>query len=479
VTQRPPVSYLGRFILPLVLLAAALAAWFTADQLGTTDRQTAAPTSSSADLAAPLFTVRRVPEFATSTQQTEATAAALAALPAEPGGLSCVSILVDGEPILQVGNDRSLVPAYAQLLITAHVAIDVLGPEFTYETVVMAEALPDDNGTIARRVYVIGGGDPVLMSRNYALGFRPPLTTYTSFEALSQSVVDAGVVQINGGFVAVERRYDEQRVVPGWPDQLSVDGIVGPLSALQLDDAFTERAAANLGVAVAAEEPAQHMIDRMVLELTDQGVTVFGTHRLLGADEELPSLVPVTRISSPPLGDIVFQMLAVNDASAAELILKELGFNAGDSGSTQAGGQVVQSVLQQQGVELPVAFRDGSGLDPFGGTSCSQLAQTADTIPDDHRTLEFLPAHNLPGVFDGRLVDVAVEADLRLVGGVQGDASGFVARTVDQGRRVTIASIINRAGGPTAADLDYQQALVEMVDGLRPAISVEALSLDG
>lgn len=420
-----------------------------------------------------MVSVRRLPEFAAGSSQEAARALALESLPVEPAGLSCATVLVDGVPVLSLRSDLALVPAYAQLLVTGHAAIDVLGPAFRYETQVLATELPDDNGRIFNGIYLVGSGDPVLMTRNYAQSFRPPLSSRTAFEDLASGMIDANVVRIDGGVIAIERRYDDQRVLPGWPAEIGQAGIVGPLSALQVDDGFAERAAANLGVAVPAEQPAVHAADRLVEQLEALEVQVFGANRVLGPDEELPSLVPVARVSSPPLADIVFQMLAVNDASAAELIMKELGVAASDTGSTQAGGRAVQQVLQNQGVELAVPFRDGSGLDPIGGTTCRQLAAVADTIADDHPTLEVLPAHDLPAVFDGRLAELAVTSDLRVVGGIEGDASGFVARTVDAGVRVTVASIVNRPGGPSSSDLAYQEALVELVDQLRGSINFD------
>ncbi len=475
-TVRPLYSFAGRFVLPLALLVAAIGAWLFAGRLETVER--ALPSGATAlSPAAPLASIGRIPELAVATSNATRLAETLGRLPADPGGLSCVRLLVDGRVVLDLRGDRALVPSYAQLFLTGHAAIDLLGPDYRYTTQLLATELPDINGRIFDGAYLDGGGDPVLMSHNYAFGFRPVHSTRTAIEDLAANVAAAGVLRIDGGVIAIERRYDDQRVLPGWPAEYSTNGTVGPLSALQLDDGFAERAAANLGVAVPSEQPATMAAERFADELWDLDVQVFDTIRTLGPDEELPTLVVVAQIASPPLRDIVFQTLAVNDATAAEMIVKELGVTVGGEGSTQAGARAVQQVLQDQGVDVAVPFRDGSGLDPFGGTSCEQLAMAADTIADGHPTLDVLPAHDLPGVFDGRFAAIEVEADLRLVGGIAGDAAGFVARTVDDGPRVTIASIINRPGGPNAADLAYKEALVELVDALRVSPTLVDLGL--
>lgn len=461
-------QYAGRFVLPLLLLGAAIAAWLVGSQLG---RSEPARTVQSADEVSetPLVSVRRLPEFATSSQSTDAVATALASLPAEPGGLSCATIWVDGEPVLDLGGNRPLVPAYAQLLITGHVALDVLGPDYTFETRVMALSAPDDEGRIGGGVYLVGGGDPVLMTDGYSRSFNPVRSTRTSIEALAEAVVEAGVTRIDGNVIAVEGRYDDQRGLSGWPEEFLAPSIVGRQSALQLDDGLGSDD--ENGPAIAAARRFDDLLEGLDVRVTDSA-------RTIGDDEDIADAQTIARISSPRLSEIVLQMLAANDAGAAELLLKELAADTGQLGTTQAGARIVQRVLEDQGVVVDLPFRDGSGLDPIGGTSCDQLAKTLDSLPDDHPTFDSLPSYDLPGVVDGRLQALALTSDVRAVGGVHGDASSIVARTVDQGRRITIATIVNRPNGPRADDMAYQDALVAVIDDLRSTVAVDAVAAE-
>lgn len=476
--QRSLLSYAGRFVLPLALLVGAVAAWQVSERLAATETRIESAAAIE-HVETPMTSIRRMPEVATSSLDNERIGRALAALPTEPGGLSCAAVHVDGEPVLSVRPDQSLIGGYAQLLFTGYAALDVLGPTYTFETRLMAENLPNDDGRISGGAYLVGSGDPVLMTQRYALRFRPALVTRTAVEQLAASAAERNVLQIDGGIIGVERRYDTLRSLPGWPDRFATEGLVGPLSALQIDDGFRGRDPDNLALAVPADFPATHAAETFAGLLEASGVEVNGTHRTLGDEQELPSLVPIASISSAPMSDIVFQTLAINDATAAELLLKELGVATTSQGTTQAGGQAVQRALGELGVDVPVAFRDGSGLDPLGGASCNQLVAAADAVANDHPLLGALPAYNLPGVFDGRLRDVEVSSDLRVVGGTVGESSSLVGRTVDQGRRVTIASIVNRPGGPSESDLAYQQSLVEVVDALRSSAQLEAIEVDG
>lgn len=457
------MSVVRRLILPLLLLVGCVAAYIVSEQLGSSDTATAAPEAIES-LDVPLTSIRRLPEIATDAINALALSDAFPVAPLALTPLSCLTIMIDGVVVHDVRGDVGLVPGYAQLLVTLHAALDTLGPDYRFETAVMAEALPDDDGELAGDLYVVGGGDPVLMSRSYANSFRPALGNRTAVEELADLVVAEGIVRITGGVVGVERRYDTQRVLPGWPPAYVEAGIVGPLSALQIDDGFAERAAANAGVAIPAEEPALHAANIVDNLLEARDIEIVAPPRVVAESDSLPELVPVVSIRSSPLSELAFQTLAVNDASAAEMILKEIGFFDRREGSTQAGGEAVRRVLEEQGVELAVAPRDASGLDAISSLSCRQLAAAIDTIPADHPTLAILPAYDLPGVFDGDLADIELSADLRLVGGVVGDSSGLVARTADGDQRIVIASIVNRAGGPRIVDVRYQREAIASID---------------
>ena len=459
---------LRRMLLPLGLLVACVAAWITADNLGdlSLEPAQAGPVET---LDTSIASVRRVPAIATTSLRSQRIELAVEALPEPFTPLSCFTVLVDGAVVADVRGDAPLVPGYAQLLATAHTALEVLGPDYRFETQAMAADPPTEDGVIGGSLYLVGGGDPVFMSFSYAQSFRPVLSTRTLVEDLADAVVAAGVTEVRTSIVGIERRYDRERGLPGWPASVFETGVVGPLSALQLDDGLAERAAANGGVAVPSDDPAALAAARFDDLLEDRGVSIQGLARGDTEDESLPDLVPIASVRSAPLSDIVFQMLAVNDASAAEMLMKEIGVAFQQTGSTRAGAEAVRLRLGELGVDLSVAPRDGASLDPVSTSTCSTLARTAAAIPADHPTMIAAPSYNLPGVYDGEFGDVDIAADLRLVGGTRGDVASFVARTVDAGPQVVISSIVNRSGGTLPPDRGFHRELVQSVDGLRLA----------
>lgn len=461
---------LRRLTLPAALALACLVTWVVAQRLGDLGVESARVDESRASeaLGTPMTSVRRAPWIATGSLREERIALTLSALPEPPTSRSCVTVMIDGELVYDVRGDATLVTGFAQLLVTGHVALELLGPEYRFETRVMARDQPNEEGRLFGDLFLIGGGDPVLMTYGYSRGFRPIHTTRTAFEDLVAAVVDAGIIQVDGSIVGVERRYDAERT-PGWPATYVDAGVSGPLSALQLDDGFVRRPSRTGEAAIASEAPAQLAAERFGAALAQAGIGVLGAPRQAGADEDLADLVPITSVTSPPLSDIVWQLWAVNDASAAEMLMKELGLRSKQDGSTRAGGEVVQLLLAQQGVVLDLAPRDGSGLDPSGVFGCRALAETVASIPADHPTVGLLPTTDLPGVYGGALADVEVDAEVRLVGGVTGDTASFVATTVDGGRTVVVASIVNRSGGPDDRDIGFHRELLEAIDDLRLA----------
>jgi len=461
---------LRRLILPVVLATACIATWVAAQRLGDLAVEPVAAVGSTEEqLGTPMTSVRRAPWIATTSLRGQRIDLALQSMPEPPSLLSCATVMLDGEVVHEVRGDAGLVTGFAQLLATGHIALDRLGPGHRFDTRVMAVDRPDENGRLRGDLYLIGGGDPVLMTYGYSRGFRPIHTTRTPFEDLVTSVVDAGITGIDGAVVGVEARYDRTRT-PRWPGSYLDAGIAGWLTALQVDDGFVRRPIAGSG-AVGAVEPAQLAADRFTAALLAEGIEVTSTARQPTEDESLTDLVPITSITSPTLAELTWQLWAVNDASAAEMLMKELGLQFGTGGSTAAGGEVVRESLADSGVVLDTAPSDGSGLDPAGALGCRALADTMRSIPADHPSRGLLPTPDLPGVYDGLLADLGIRAELRLVGGVVGDTASFVATTVDEGSEVVIASIVNRSGGPDDRDVAYHRELLERIDDLRLAWS--------
>lgn len=456
------VALIKRFALPVLLLAGCVACWIWAQQLGGTNEASA---SAREPIAAdvPILSVRRLPESVVAAHQADQFEDLLGqgtdALTTE----SCAVILVDGVPIYELRADLALVPGYAQLLYTGLAAIETLGADHQFLTQVLAVPESIQEGRIAGDLYLVGGGDPVLMTERYAQGFRPAMSLRTPVEALADSVVAMEVVDVDGAVIGVDNRYDNEWLPAGVPQGLVDRGLVTPTLGLQIDDGLVERASSADRPARPAEDPvvfAAQSFDRL---LEQRNIRVGGLAYAHDQTQDLPQLVAVAAQSSPPLRDIVTQMFAVNDASAANMLTKEIGLARDGAGTTAVGARATTAILESLAGERDVQVRDGSGVAASNRSTCTDLVEIADRLDETGPVASTLPSIGLPGVFGGRLSDLQMDVDVRAIGGTATNMSSLVGRTIDHSPRVTFATIVNRPDGPLAPDLVFQRQVVEAV----------------
>ncbi len=137
---------------------------------------------------------------------------------------------------------------------------------------------------------------------------------------------------------------------PGWKSSYFINECP-PLSALVVDRARYDR-----HVAV---QPALAAAGAFKQLLRTHGVTA-GAVRLGRAPE---TALALAQVESEPLPLVLTQMDRESDNFAAEMVLKTIGAEVGDGGSTPAGAAIVRRDLDQAGVPLlGVRIVDGSGL---------------------------------------------------------------------------------------------------------------------
>ena len=98
--------------------------------------------------------------------------------------------LKPGEVVYSQNQNKFFVPASNTKLFTIALALNRLGPNYTFETRVVADRAPDQSGRIAGDLRLVGGGDPDLSARTipYAPG---PVTgnPLAAIEDLADQVV--------------------------------------------------------------------------------------------------------------------------------------------------------------------------------------------------------------------------------------------------------------------------------------------------
>ena len=351
-------------------------------------------------LPTPLLSLRRSPAVLARTINSAAFTAALQPMLDQVGDNACLALSVDGQLIGAKNEDLALLPASNVKVVTAAVALDVLGPGFVYTTAVRGELTGD--GTVAGDLVFVGGGDPVL-SPAWWNGSNPKYQPFneTSLEALVDGLVAAGVKRVSGQIVADVSRYDNELYAPTW--QAGDKGIqVGPLSALLVADS-------RESIERFSEDPVEGANRVLAGMLAERGIAVDGG---VGGALEGPSSTGavLASVQSQPLSQIIAEMLTTSDNNTAEMVLKEVGLAAAGTGSREAGLGVVLAKLTDWGITTDgVVLVDGSGISSENRLTCNVLLRVL-----QHGSVDDAVGAGLPvgGAAGGTLSEVYTEGPL-------------------------------------------------------------------
>jgi D-alanyl-D-alanine carboxypeptidase/D-alanyl-D-alanine-endopeptidase (penicillin-binding protein 4) len=256
--------------------------------------------------------------------------------------------LATGRTLFAQNPDLSLAPASNEKLTVSYAALRELGPWYRFRTDVIGSG--HQEGAVWRGNLVLKGyGDPTLTSAGLA--------------RLAAELKAAGIREVSGRVLGDESWFDGVRTAPGWKASFYLEESP-PLSALVVDHDWYEH-----HVAV---QPALAAAGRFKQVLRAHGIVVDGPVGTGIASETGLSLAEV--VSEPLVGVLRF-MDRESDNFTAELLLKDLGAEAGSGGTTAAGAAVVRRDLAGAGIPLAgVRIVDGSGLSESDRLTARALA---------------------------------------------------------------------------------------------------------
>lgn len=422
---------------------------------------------------APVLSLRRAPAFLS---QLAADARLQVALdralgdPALSAGRDQVCLAVHdagGRPVYLRDPARSLVPASNLKLVTGLVALAKLGPDTRFRTELRGRPAGAD-GVVAGDLWFVGSGDPLLATADHAAiaGYGGKARTATPLEALADRLVASGVRQVRGRLVGDESRYDAQRYVPTWKPSYVADGESGPASALTVNNGFVQLKPRPLP----APAPAAHAAEVLAALLQARGVGVAG----VGEGPAPADAQPLAAVESPPISDIVGEMLRESDNLTAELLVKEIGHRVGGGGTTERGVAVVRTEVAAAGLPTAgLANLDGSGLDRADRATCSLLIGALERDGEQGRIGRSLPVAARDGTLAKRYLGTPVAGRLRAKTGSLEGVAGFTGWADGRdGRSRSFSMLVN--GLPTEAagralEDRLGAALVQYPDAPAPA----------
>jgi D-alanyl-D-alanine carboxypeptidase/D-alanyl-D-alanine-endopeptidase (penicillin-binding protein 4) len=316
-------------------------------------------------------------------------------------------------------GDNLQVPASNQKLVTTAAALDLLGADYSFDTLVRYTGTLA-NGTVNGDLYLKGFGDPT--------------TTLADYQAMAAQVKAAGITAVTGHLVADDTYFDSTRLGPGWnwddepyfyaaqvsaltvsPDAASNSGSVNvtvtpgaqgqpavitmnpPNTYVTIANTATTGTTTGLSVnrvhgtntitvsgSIAAGAPAvtnQMSVDNPTAftaslfhqALADAGVSVAGTT----AFQKMPTGLPtVASHTSTTIGQLMPTLLKQSNNLLAETLTKSAGVERLGSGSFGAGVNALTTKLGALGID-PNKYNqfDGSGLSRYDIVSPAELTQ--------------------------------------------------------------------------------------------------------
>jgi D-alanyl-D-alanine carboxypeptidase/D-alanyl-D-alanine-endopeptidase (penicillin-binding protein 4) len=203
----------------------------------------------------------------------------------------------------------------------------------------------DVSDGISQGLYLRGAGDPTLST--------------AGLTKLARQVRTAGVVAVQGPL-----RYDDSFLdrVTGIPEHGITSERVGTLSALTIDGG-------------SPSDPAKIAAQRFAEALRKAGVSI-GNNVTPGL--VIPGAVRVADFGSPIMADLVQGTNVPSNNFLAEMLLKDVGAEFGDGGSTAAGIAVVREFASRQGARFN--GENGSGLTRRNKASPASVVNLLDSM---------------------------------------------------------------------------------------------------
>ena len=416
---------------------------------------------------------------------------------------------VGGEDIVSINPTMRLAPASVLKLFTTAAALDLLGPDFTFETKVYYDGEIKGKKLLGD-VYIKGAGDPTLGSPR--LAFVPDLPVL--MESWVGQFKEAGINKIQGNiyadnsifsgvmlpwrtsyqnignyyaapsdglsvrdnsyeiyFAPVSEDGAPAEILKTEPEMsnLSLQSRVKGLASLRSEDTFVNFVPASseariLGaiplsknpvkISAAMPSPAAFMADYFRRSLEKNDIQVKGT-ALLKAPESYDDKKLLISYFSPPLKDIVAYTNKRSFNLYADTLIRVISAYNEGSGSSGEGVRKVKEFLESLGIDTAnFDVFDGSGLARDNIVDCKITVEMLEKVldkPYGEVFLNSLPVAGDPddnGTMSRRLRYSTAAFEAFVKTGSLDRVRAVAGYTKDHnGRRIAFCSIVNNYSG--------------------------------
>jgi D-alanyl-D-alanine carboxypeptidase/D-alanyl-D-alanine-endopeptidase (penicillin-binding protein 4) len=415
-----------------------------------------------------------------------------------------IKSLTTGRILYSFNPAKPLSPASNMKVVTSAAALEELGPDFRYTTVVKGPHMTISHAILEGNVYLVGSGDPTF----HDLFVDDPVHP---LRALAMQLRESGVRIIAGDVVGNDSIFDREFLGLGWKEDYLMNAYAAPCGALSLNGNLMELLIAGGGIfpyPTGGESQLtrnSHKTGRFYVTRTDRklawggalpekfhcafpvmnpslfttkafynvlrvaGVHVRGRVRLVTC-EELPSVREKSEImalwSSPPLEEIVAMMNKKSHNFIAEQVFRTVGAHACNVGSRSRSAKAVADFVGKTGAGTEgLVVADGSGLSAKNRISARQLAAVLEYMyRSPHRAafMESLARPGRMGTLSHRLRGYDIYAKTGSIRGVS-SLSGYLRTR--RGEMIVFAVITFNEKGRLGNAKTVENAIVETLSG--------------
>jgi D-alanyl-D-alanine carboxypeptidase/D-alanyl-D-alanine-endopeptidase (penicillin-binding protein 4) len=421
----------------------------------------------------------------------------------------CISNTKTGDIIKEYNSGKSLIPASVMKLVTTAAAIELLGPKYTFRTLIgYTGSLNKRSGKLKGDIVIKGGGDPALGSQYFSEHYGDFISRWV------EEIRKLGIKKIDGRVITDDSYYDFQPVPPKWvwedvgnyygagayglsvfdntyeihfntlsdSSQAVIKAFVPSGHGNELSNFLVAAGNSAEGYVFAAPystngwmdgtipvnqkdfvlkasvtDPPLFIASMINEKLEDAGINISGNPTTVRLEKKNLSveIFPITDIVSPPLSDIIAVLNHESVNLFAEHLTKELGKKYKSVGSTTSGLEVVTSFLQNAGIKTDGMFiEDGSGLSPLDAINTQELVRLLNYMENQGKYFpEYyasLPDAGKNGTLKNYFKDPVFDSNLKAKSGsmtrVRSYAGYFTAKS---GKQMTFSIIVNDYTGPS------------------------------
>lgn len=261
-----------------------------------------------------------------------------------------------GETLFSKDEQQPARTASVMKVLTAAVALDVLGPDYRITTSVMVS--PSEPG----KLYLVGAGDVTLsrmpgnITSYYAKAPKLDSLTRQIASWAKASSISISAVSVDSSLFGGEKDWH-----PTWSKLGLSSGYMAPVSALQIDAArITSTRNPNSWLARRTSTPVKQAGELFVASLNKMGIAT----GLKATSAKAPTdSVVIASVQSRPVSELVANMLRVSDNSIAEALARVASIKYGLDGSMASLTPLYKKVLKARGLDVAkISVIDGSGL---------------------------------------------------------------------------------------------------------------------